>query len=318
MRILITGGNGYVGRPLTRLLLSQGLEICIVDSLRCGYWRFSTSEREQLRLERLDIRDDPGMRHLMSHFAPDVVIHLAATHYIPECEQDPVQTVSVNVLGTLSLLQICPEGCRFVLASSGAVYQPDDMPHREDQSAVGPNDIYGFSKLQSEEYLRYVGAKRGLRGVIVRLFNVIGPGETNPHLFPELVAQLKAGRKFVELGNLSPRRDYISVRDAARGFCAAALGDAVEIGDCCTVNLGTSETHSVAEVIAKLRRIADLDFEVRHDASRMRRTDRPFLAADIGRIRSLFGWRPLDSTDEALTELWNEPDLEPGLMARYR
>jgi UDP-glucose 4-epimerase len=136
MRVLITGGNGYVGRPLTRLLLSRGLEICVADCLRYGSWRFSPAERERLRLERLDIRDDPGMRHLLAQFVPDVVIHLAATHYIPECEQEPVQTVSVNVLGTLSLLQLCPEGCRFVLASSGAVYQPADKPHREDQQTA--------------------------------------------------------------------------------------------------------------------------------------------------------------------------------------
>lgn len=317
-RILITGGNGYVGRCLTRLLSSQHQELCIVDTLRYGGWRFSKAECSRLRLETLDVRASSGIRDLMSSFRPEVIIHLAAIHYIPECEQDPAEAVSVNVLGTVNLLQSCPDGCRFVLASSGAVYQPDHLPHQEQTSAVGPNDIYGFSKLQSEEYVRYVAAKRRLRGVIVRLFNVIGPGETNPHLLPELVAQLKAGRNIVELGNLSARRDYISVHDAARGFAAAALGESVQASETCTVNLGTSHTYSVAEVIEKLRRIVGREFEIRHDQRRMRRIDRPYLAADIGRMAELFGWQPLDSTDETLEELWREPDLAANLVARYQ
>ncbi len=89
-------------------------------------------------------------------------------------------------------------------------------------------------------------------------------------------------------------------------------------GETCVVNLGTSQTHSVAEVIEKLRRIAGCEFEVRHDEGRMRRIDRPHLAADIGRIGELFGWRPLESADETLAELWREPDLAARLMARYQ
>jgi UDP-glucose 4-epimerase len=316
-RILVTGGNGYVGRCVTRLL-SQDHTVCVADALRYGDWRFTVAESSRLRLEKVDIRDADGMRRLMDGFVPDVVVHLAAIHYIPECDQDPLLAVSTNVLGTLNLLLTCPEGCRFVFASSGAVYKPAEQPHCEATSELGPSDVYGRSKLQGEQFVQDFAAKRGLAAVIVRLFNVIGPGETNPHLLPELVAQLKAGRDTVELGNLSPKRDYISVQDAARGFAAAAVSGATDCGEARVVNLGTSRAYSVAEIVGKLRSISGINFVVRQDESRVRRVDRPFLAADVRCIAELFGWRPAHTIDDALRELWREPDLSNGLVARYQ
>ncbi|NKE44139.1 NAD-dependent epimerase/dehydratase family protein [Roseomonas frigidaquae] len=315
-RILITGGNGYVGRYLTDLLRPHG-QLCIADMLRYGNWRFPPNERDRLRLEEVDIRDAPRVAALMASFRPQVVVHLAALHYIPECEADPALAVSTNVQGTLNLLLSCPEGCRFVFASSGAVYKPDDRPHHETTSELGPNDIYGFSKLHGEHYVSAIAAKRRLKAVIVRLFNVIGPGETNPHLLPELIGQLKAGRNVIELGNLSPRRDYISVRDAAAGFCAVALHDEVETGATRTVNLGTSRTYSVAEVVEKLRRISGINFEIRQAPGRVRQVDRPMLAADNRSIEELYGWRVRQSIDDTLKELWQAPDFAHGLVEKY-
>jgi UDP-glucose 4-epimerase len=154
--------------------------------------------------------------------------------------------------------------------------------------------------------------------VIVRLFNVVGPGETNPHLLPEIIAQLKAGRQSIRLGNLWPKRDYIHVRDAARGFAAAALEGTVVNGDAVAVNLGTSNSYSVAEVVDRLRRISGCQFELLEDSSRVRAVDRPVLTADVGRIRRMFGWSARLSIDDALADLWREPDLSEALLAKYR
>ncbi|WP_304807335.1 NAD(P)-dependent oxidoreductase [Falsiroseomonas sp.] len=316
MRILITGGNGYVGRYLTDLLRPHG-SLCIADVLRYGKWRFPQNDRERLRLEQIDIRDPAQVEAMMASFQPDVIVHLAALHYIPECEADPALAVSTNIQGTLNLLLSCPEGCRFVFASSGAVYKPDEQPHHETTSELGPSDIYGLSKLHGEHYVSAIAAKRRLKAVIVRLFNVIGPGETNPHLLPELIAQLKAGRNVIELGNLSPRRDYISVRDAAAGFCAVALHSEMTAGTTRTVNLGTSRTYSVAEVVEKLRRISGINFEIRQTADRTRQVDRPILAADNRSIEEIYGWRVRQSIDETLTELWQAPDFAHGLIEKY-
>jgi UDP-glucose 4-epimerase len=316
-RMLVTGGNGYVGRQLTRRLRNSG-EVGVADSLRYGPWRFTPDEREELQLHRCDIREPEEVARLMEDFAPDVTVHLAALHYIPECEDKPSLAVDTNVLGTINLLLSCPPGSRFVLASTGAVYSPDEQAHHEERSALGPSDIYGFSKLHAEHYVRMIAAKRGLRAVIVRLFNVVGPGETNPHLLPEIVAQLKSGRRVVDLGNLSPERDYIGVEDAARGFEAVALGNVVRPGETVVVNLGTSRAYSVAEVVEKLRRVSGIDFAIRQDESRIRKVDRPVLRADNRRIGELFGWRPQQTLDDVLAQMWENPDVAGWLLERYQ
>lgn len=316
-RILITGGNGYVGREVTRLLYGRH-DVCVVDNLRRQGMRFRPGELEKFRFERIDITDGTKVAALISDFSPDVIIHLAAIHYIPECEQNPVLTEQTNVVGTLNLLLACPTNARFIFASSGAVYKPDVRLHREATAKLEPSDVYGMSKFAGEQYVRYFADQRGLSAVIVRLFNVIGPGETNPHVMPEIIAQLKAGRKKIKLGNLWPKRDYIHVKDAARGFAAVAEGKSARQNKVQVINLGTSKRFSVETLLKKLKNASGAEFSIERDKSRMRAVDRPFLGADIREIRRLFGWKPMYSIDDAMTDLWKDPELAPDLTEKYR
>lgn len=316
-RILVTGGNGFVGREVVRLLYDKHA-VCVVDNLRSGPLRFKAGELGKFRFAPVDIVDAQLVSQTVKDFAPDTIIHLAAIHYIPECEQDPLLAASTNIEGTLNLLMAAPGGTRFVFASSGAVYHPDTKPHNEGEAAVGPSDIYGFTKLHGENYVSYLAAQRDLSAVVVRLFNVVGPGETNPHLLPEIVAQLKAGHKVLRLGNMWPKRDYIHVRDAARGFVTVALQEDIGTPGTLTVNLGTSRPFSVAEIIEKLRLVAPIQFTVEEEQARLRKVDRPHLAADIGEIGRRFGWTPQATVDDALADLWREPDFCAALEAKYR
>lgn len=316
LRVIVTGGNGFVGRGVVRLLYREH-DVLVIDNLRSGPLRFRDDERDLFQLSQTDIRDADAVAAAVTAFAPDVIVHLAAIHYIPECEQQPELAVSTNIDGTVNLLTAAPAGCRFVFASSGAVYEPDDDPHRE-TGALRPSDIYGFSKLHGEHYLTYLAAQRGLAGAVVRLFNVVGPGETNPHLVPEIVAQLKSGRKELRLGNMQAKRDYIHVRDAALGFVSVALGGELEPGRTVTVNLGTSRTYSVAEIVQKFKEIAPVEFSLQQDKARLRKIDRPHLAANINEIERQFGWRPCATIDDALADIWRDPDLAPGLFEKYQ
>lgn len=316
-RVLVTGGNGFVGREVCRRLFDHH-DVCIVDNLRSGPARLSADELTKATFAKIDIADAVAVRDVMAEFKPDTIIHLAAIHYIPECEENPSLAVATNVDGTVNLLGAAPAGSRFVFASSGAVYKPDDKPHAEDEATLGPSDVYGYTKLHGEQFVRYFAAQRGLSAVVVRLFNVVGPGETSPHLLPEIIAQLKAGRTILRLGNMSPKRDYIHVRDAASGFITVALEEEIAAGSTLTVNLGTSHSYSVAELVAKLRNVAMVDFSLEQEPSRLRKVDRPHLAADISRISSRFGWTPQRTIDDALADVWREPDLTPELAGKYR
>ncbi len=316
-RVLVTGGNGFVGREVCRRLFDHH-DVCIVDNLRSGPARLSADELAKVTFAKIDIADATAVRDVMAKFKPDTIIHLAAIHYIPECEENPSLAVATNVDGTVNLLGAAPAGARFVFASSGAVYKPDDKPHAEDESTLGPSDVYGYTKLHGEQFVRYFAAQRGLSAVVVRLFNVVGPGETCPHLLPEIIAQLKAGRTILRLGNMSPKRDYIHVRDAASGFITVALEEEIAAGSTLTVNLGTSHSYSVAELVAKLRDVAMIEFSLEQEPSRLRKVDRPHLAADISRISSRFGWTPQRTIDDALADVWREPDLTPELAGKYR
>lgn len=313
-RVLITGGSGFVGRSLVRQL-SPHHDVLVLDALNFGIERFNQAELDQIKLVQGDIRDKALVGQTIQRFVPDVIIHLAAIHFIPQCERDPLTAVEVNVAGTVNLLSAAPAGCRFVLASSGAVYRPDEALHVEDTSVLEPSDVYGFTKLQAEQYLRYFARSKGMAGVAVRLFNVVGSGETNPHLFPEVALQLKAGQAEVRLGNIWPKRDYIHVDDAAAGFAAVALRGEVAKGEVLAVNLGTSRQYSVAEVLERMRTTAGIEFQIVQDPARTRAVDRPFLAADITRIGQRFDWRPTRTIDDAVRDLWNHPDISPQLFA---
>lgn len=312
---MVTGGAGFVGKQLVRALKGDN-EVLVADLLRYGTPEWLAGEPDGFAFQRVDIRDPQAIRTVIEGFAPDVIVHLAAIHYIPECDTDPANAVATNVTGTVNVLAACPAGTRFVFASSGAVYQPDEAPHRELESVVAPVDIYGYTKQQGEVYLRALAASRGLSGVIVRLFNVIGPGETNPHLLPAIVAQLRDNPDSIALGNTWPMRDYIDVLDAAGGFAAAALGTVPEQGQCEVVNLGSGQQYSVNDIVDRMRSVLGLDFEVKQDASRMRAVDRPYLGADISRIRDAFGWSPSHELDETLKRMWDNPDFLPELEGR--
>jgi UDP-glucose 4-epimerase len=248
-------------------------------------------------------------------FQPDTVIHLAAIHFIPECDAKPDEAVAINTQGTVNMLRACGPGTRFVLASTAAVYSAEERPHDEESSAVRPLDVYGLTKLHAEQYVRLWAGMRSLDARIVRLFNVIGPGETNPHILPAVLAQALRGVRVLRLGNCHPKRDYIHVEDAASGFAAIAMaprrGAGVDV-----VNLGTGRSYSVYELVDELGRVVGEPFQIETDPARLRATDRPLVTASIEKARSQYNWGPRFSLTDSLRDLWRTPDIPDELLER--
>jgi UDP-glucose 4-epimerase len=199
----------------------------------------------------------------------------------------------LDVIAKLNSPPVC------VLASSAAIYAPSIRPHRE-SDPVGPIDIYGLSKVWAEEAARFYAERRNLRITVARLFNVYGPGETNPHLVPALVSQALANN-VVQLGDLSTERDFVHVEDVVRALVSmpgVAVRDRITL-----MNIGTGRATSGQAVVNAVRSCLDHDIEIALDQSRVRNVDRPSLISDPTSAEQILNWRASIPFEEGIREL---------------
>jgi UDP-glucose 4-epimerase len=296
-RVLVTGGAGFIGSHLVEQLVDAGERVAVVDDLSRGDSAWVHSQAE---LHELDIRNGAGLRRVLPQLRPDVVVHLAAMHFIPAVDNAPELAREVNVGGTQALLSALAsqQPQMLVFASSAAVY-PDRRGPIDEACAPDPIDVYGETKLEGERLVLQWAEQSGVRPIIARIFNVIGKRETNPHVVPEVVEQLRSGSRVVHVGNLAPRRDYTDVRDVA-GALRRLLSTT---GDHTVFNLGSGRSVSVAEVVQACEEVLAQRVEVDVEQRRLRDRDRAELVADAALLRKTTGWQPRWSLEETLAEL---------------
>jgi UDP-glucose 4-epimerase len=306
MRCLVTGGCGFVGSALVRRLLAEACEVVVVDDLSRGSPANLGPDRDRVTLVAEEVTSDLG--RIFASFQPQAVFHLAALHFIPDCDADPTRCLQINVDGTRAVLEaaaVLRHRVSVVLASSAAVYAPAHEPHQEEDS-LRPIDVYGYSKLWTEELAGSFAARTGTAVGIARLFNVFGPGETNAHFIPSLVCQLKAGEP-VRLGNLSSKRDYVFVDDAADALLR--LARYCNDGQSATLNVGSGRAYAGHEVVQALAEFTSLTAGSAPtiDPSRVRPVDRPLLLANPALAHKLLGWVPRTSLLDGLQAAWEHP-----------
>jgi UDP-glucose 4-epimerase len=180
-----------------------------------------------------------------------------------------------------------------VFASTAAVYAPTGDAINE-TGLVQPIDIYGISKRCGEEMVELFERREGVSCISARLFNVIGPRETNPHLLPDIIEQLTVTDGRLELGNLLPTRDYIYVDDVSDGLVRLLESDVRG-----SVNVGTGAAYSAREMVGEIEVILGRSLEVVSVPERQRLGDRPVLLADNSLLREL-GWQPAGDFRESL------------------
>ena len=294
---LVTGGLGFIGNELVRQLRRHG-PVAILDN-RNRVAPF-LEEIADVPVYEVDVTDERAVGQVLAQVRPDRVFHLAAIHYIPECNANPERTRQINVGGTAVVLRACAASGvqRVIVASTGAIYADSAAPLTE-SAAVAPVDVYGRSKAAAEELCQTAAARDGLTIVVARLFNNYGPRETNPHIIPEIISQLR-GRDTLELGVISTIRDYIHTRETAEALRRLARCHVAAFE---TVNVGTGRGVSVRQLVdlcaEHLRRTLTIAF----DPERVRPVDKQVQVADIAKLARLTGWAPQLPLAEGLRDL---------------
>jgi UDP-glucose 4-epimerase len=287
-KYLITGGCGFIGSSVVNCLLERNEQVFIIDNLSLGKNHWSTAKRKPTLLVQ-DILDLDACDRAFRDIRPDTVIHLAAHHFIPYCEENAFEAYALNVQGTLNMLEYARRygAQRFFLASSGDVYPPNFLPHRE-VDPVGPVYVYGHTKWMAEQLcIRYFESKKCFHTLLIgRLFNAAGPRETNPHMLAEVTRQIaQAGKREVEVGNLWLLRDYIDVESMAAVIVdATSTVQGLEI-----LNVGSGNAVEVSEALRILTSVLPFTVTFKSVPSRQRPNDRPVLCPDTARLRRSVG-----------------------------
>jgi len=300
MTILVTGGAGFIGSAVIQEMQRQGHTIHVIDNLSFGNRAFIDIPDTHFHLA--DITDRGKMMSIICAIRPQWVIHLAAVHFIPYCNQHPFEAANINIAGTMNVFDAAQASGtveKIFFASTAAVYPIYDTPITEDMP-TGPLDIYGLSKLAGERLCNEFHLRTGIPTVICRFFNAFGPNETNPHLIPEIQQQINEGKRTISLGNLEPKRDFIHTYDMARAV-RALMEQFIEGID--TFNLGRGIEYSVTEIVESFERQLGEPVIIVQDPARVRKTDRMHLLADIRKLSQKTGWAPQIGIDEGIKTL---------------
>jgi UDP-glucose 4-epimerase len=293
MRIAVIGGAGFTGSHLVSSLLELKNDVLVYDNCFTRERRARLPWFEQVDAVEADITDGPRVQRELSRFAPDVICHLAALHYIPDCNRRPAEALRVNVEGTLNVMLAAPQlpSLKAILfASSVAVYAPTDAWHAE-TDLPAPCDIYGLSKWLAEQVVEHYARQMRVSHLSLRFSNLYGPGETNPHVIPTVLAQLLDGTETLRLGRTDPYRDFLYVGDLVEALLLA-IPYAMRQETHQVLNLGSGREWTVQEAVDTLCRLSGRKVRTVREESRVRTVERMHLRSDISRARQLLGWQP--------------------------
>jgi UDP-glucose 4-epimerase len=296
MRMIVTGGAGFIGSHVVDALLRRGDEVHVVDTLVTGKRENVPAEAT---LHEVDVRDD-ALVALCTEVGTEGIVHLAAQADVRVSVERPLFDAEVNVLGTIRVLEAArATDSKIVFASTGgAIYGECDAPATE-ESPRRPLSPYGTSKLSAEEYLGTYNRLYGTTHASLRFANVYGPAQ-NPHGEAGVVAiffgLLAEGKETKVFGAGAQQRDYVYVGDVARAILAAFHLDGG------VVNIGTGRATSDLELHTACCAAAGIEQEPFFAPARLGDLQRSVL--DISRAREVLGWEPELSLEQGLAETW--------------
>lgn len=294
MRVLLTGISGFLGGHMTRQLTADGHRVA-------GVVIPGHEGPDDAELHEADLTDRSATRRVVESVDPDAVIHLAALSHVGRSWSAMADYYRVNVEGTEHLLEAAA-GRRILFASSAEVYGmvPEEEQPISEQRQPAPQSPYAYTKAFGERMAARTAA------IVVRSFNVVGPGQARLFALPSFASQLAAivegaAEPVLRVGNLEARRDFLHVADAVRAW--SLLLDRGEPGT--SYNLGSGEAVSIRQALEMLIEVSGASPRIEVDPARYRPVDLPLLVADASRLRAL-GWHAERSLRSALEEVWCE------------
>ncbi len=317
MRVLVTGAAGFIGSHVTDALLARGDEVVGLDNFNDYYdparkWANvrAAQAHSSYRLVEGDIRNDVLLAELFEAGAFDRVCHVAAMAGVRCSMERPRLYQSVNVGGTLNLLeQARRQGVTsFVFASSSSVYGVNNpLPFREDADVGRPISPYAATKVAKEALAHTYHHLFGLHCTGLRFFTVYGPRgrpDMAPYLFTKCIAEGRALRQF---GDGTSRRDYTFIRDVVSGVLAALDRDLpYEL-----INLGRGETICLTDFIRVIEGVIGKEAVIVKEPPKP--GDMPITHADVSKARDLLGYDPVVSVEEGMREFWGWYQREVGI-----
>ena len=314
MKLLVTGGAGYIGSHVVRLAEAAGAEITVVDDLSTGITSRITCPLEQIELSQ-DLAIEQ-LTKLMSDTKFDAVIHLAARKQVGQSVEQPERYYKDNVGGLANLLTAmrATDTKKIVFSSSAATYGMPDVETVSEDYTGKPINPYGETKLVGE-WLARAAAVWGLRSVNLRYFNVAGTGFADLadtaalNLIPIAIGQIRSGKNPIVFGDDyqtpdgSCIRDYVHVHDLAAAHIRAVEYLDSEDRPFDTFNVGTGVGASVIEVLSALKSASGIGFEI--EVGSRRAGDPPRLVADVSRIEKVLGFRCDKGLAEIVQSAWD-------------
>jgi UDP-glucose 4-epimerase len=320
MKLLVTGGAGYIGSVMTAQLIEAGHETTVLDNLVKGH---RAAVNPKARFVKCDLLDSANLKEILRG-GFDGVLHFAALSLVGESVGNPERYYRNNVIGTLNLLDAMREADvkRLVFSSTAAVYgAPEETPILE-TAVTRPTNPYGGSKLAVDQMIGFEAAAHGLAAVSLRYFNVAGASgnlgemhQPETHLIPLVLSAAVGRREAIDVyGTDYPThdktaiRDYIHVEDLARAHILAL--NAARQGEHQIYNLGNGRGFSVLEVIEAARQVTGRVIKANEVGRRA--GDPPVLVASSAKIQKELGWRPQKPELATMIEdAWNWMQAHP-------
>ncbi|MFW2535035.1 MULTISPECIES: NAD-dependent 4,6-dehydratase LegB [unclassified Legionella] len=302
MKALVTGADGFIGSHLTELLVREGYQVKALSQYNSfNYWGWLEDIHCLNDIEVLtgDIRDPHYCKHITK--GVDVVFHLAALIAIPYSYVAPDSYVDTNVKGTLNICQAALENevGRIIHTSTSEVYGTARYVPIDEKHPLQAQSPYSASKIGADAMAISFFNAFNLPLTIARPFNTYGPRQSARAVIPTIIAQITSGRDRIELGDVTPTRDFNYVEDTCRGFLELARCDKA-VGE--VVNIGSNYEISIGDTLNLIRELMQSNVEFVLDEQRLRpeKSEVSRLWCDNSKIRNLTGFAPRFSISEGL------------------